>query len=74
MIKFSQFMLVYSDFFKNYNSTECKLKILVESNEQVKSIEKDLSSEGRILTFHSLISKPFQRPLKYHLILKEYNK
>ena len=29
MIRYSRFMLVYSDFFKNYNNTERKLKLLV---------------------------------------------
>ena len=34
MIRYSRFMLVYSDFFKNYQNTERKLKLLVQNNEE----------------------------------------
>lgn len=40
MIKYSQFMLVYSDFFKNYQTTEKKLKLLVDNNEIAQKIER----------------------------------
>lgn len=74
MIRYSKFMLVYSDFFKNYQATEKKLKLLRENHPEVQLIEKALAEPPRIETFENLISKPFQRPLKYHLILKEYFK
>ena len=34
MIRYSRFMLVYSDFFKNYQNTQRKLKLLVQNNEE----------------------------------------
>ena len=30
MLRYARFMLVYSDFFKNYQNTERKIKMLVE--------------------------------------------
>lgn len=72
MIQYSKFMLVYSQFFKNYENTERKLKLLAENNQQAKNIEKNIVEEPRRQTFSNLMSKPFQRPLKYHLILKDY--
>ena len=39
MIRYSKFMLVYSDFFKNKKKTEERLKLLLE-NQEVQQIEK----------------------------------
>jgi len=65
-------MLVYSDYFKNLASTQNKIKGLLGRSEKAREIEKKLSTETRIVTFEDMISKPFQRPLKYHLILRDY--
>lgn len=51
MIKFSQFFMIYSDFFKNLLKTQRTLKDLVEKNEKAKNIEKQLSTPHRIITF-----------------------
>jgi len=64
--------MIYSDFFKNYKETEEKLKILTSKSERAKRIEKNLSTAFKIVTIGDLISKPFQRPLKYHLLLRDY--
>lgn len=72
MIRFSKFLLVYSDFFKNFNETQKKLKQILAENGGARLIEKKLSYDNRIITFEDLMSKPFQRPLKYHLILRDY--
>ncbi len=72
MIRFSKFLLVYSDYFKNFNETQRRLKQLLAEDGGARIIEKKLSSETRIVTFEDLLSKPFQRPLKYHLILRDY--
>ena len=72
MIKYSRFLILYSDFFKNLNETMVKLKTIRTKSEKARVIEKHLSTPTRIITFDDLISKPFQRPLKYHLILRDY--
>jgi hypothetical protein len=72
MIRFSKFLLVYSDYFKNFNESQKKLKQILSENGGARLIEKKLSFENRIVTFEDLMSKPFQRPLKYHLILRDY--
>lgn len=72
MIRFSKFLLVYSDYFKNFNESQKKLKQILAENGGARLIEKKLSTENRIITFEDLMSKPFQRPLKYHLILRDY--
>lgn len=72
MTRFSKFLLVYADFFKNFNETQHKLKLLLQTKESVREIEKQLTVGPRIITFEDLMSKPFQRPLKYHLILRDY--
>lgn len=72
MIRFSKFLLVYSDYFKNFNESQRKLKQILAENGGARLIEKKLSTENRIVTFEDLMSKPFQRPLKYHLILRDY--
>jgi dynamin-binding protein len=71
MIKFARFLKIYSDYLKNLRATQSKVNSL-EENPIVKSIEKDLSTENKIITFSDLLVKPFQRPLKYHLILRDY--
>jgi hypothetical protein len=38
MIKYSRFLMIYSDFFKNYKDTEEKLKILMSKSERAKRI------------------------------------
>lgn len=40
MIRFSKFLLVYSDFFKNFNQTQAKLKELLIENQYVKKIQR----------------------------------
>jgi lipoate-protein ligase A len=72
MTRFSKFLLVYADFFKNFNETQHKLKLLLQTKESVREIERQLTVGPRIITFEDLMSKPFQRPLKYHLILRDY--
>jgi hypothetical protein len=72
MIKYSRFLILYSDFFKNLTETQNKLKALLAKHDKARRIEKALSTPSRIVTFDDLISKPFQRPLKYHLILRDY--
>lgn len=72
MIRFSKFLLVYSEFFKNFNESQRRLKELTTNNEKARDIEKALSTGVRITSFEDLMSKPFQRPLKYHLILRDY--
>ena len=46
--------------------------MLVEINEQAQEVEKNLSEEFRNENFLNLLSKPFHRALKYHLILRDY--
>ena len=72
MKKYSKFLLVYSDYFKNLNQTQNVLKNLVLSNPKAQEIQKALSEDNQVVTIQSLMSKPFQRPLKYHLILRDY--
>lgn len=72
MIKFSRFLMIYSDFFKNLVDTQSKLRDILAKNEKARQIEKNLSTANKIVTIENLISKPFQRPLKYHLILRDY--
>ena len=74
MKKYSKFLLVYSDYFKNLNHTQNVLKNLVRTNPKAKAIEQSLSSEedNLVITIENMMSKPFQRPLKYHLILRDY--
>ena len=43
MKKYSKFMLVYSDYFKNLNQTQNTLNNLVKSNPKAKEIEEKLS-------------------------------
>lgn len=51
MIKFSQFLMIYSDFFKNLIKTQQLLKDLLSRSEKAKAIEKQLSTPNRIITF-----------------------
>ena len=44
MKKYSKFLLVYSDYFKNLNHTQNVLKNLVKSNPKAKEIETNLSN------------------------------
>lgn len=38
MIRFSKFLLVYSDFFKNFNETQKKLKSILAENAEARKI------------------------------------
>jgi hypothetical protein len=44
MIRFSKFLLVYSDYFKNFNETQRRLKVLLAENGGARLIEKRLST------------------------------
>ena len=72
MKKYSKFMLVYSDYFKNLSHTQNVIKNLLKVNPKAQLIEAKLSTNDKIITIENMISKPFQRPLKYHLILRDY--
>lgn len=46
---------------------------LIDNYEEVRDIESAIMPAGsRRQTFENLYMKPFQRPLKYKLILKQY--
>lgn len=72
MAIFAKFLLVYSDYFKNLNETQRIMKELSIINPEVRELEKNLSTQNKIITIDDLLMKPFQRSLKYHLILKDY--
>ena len=48
------------------------MKAILVRSDKAKNIEKSLSTPNKIVTIDDLMSKPFQRPLKYHLILRDY--
>jgi hypothetical protein len=73
MILYSQFMLVYSEFFKGYYSTQRRLLWLLETQPEAILVQQALVEPPKVETFDNMLSKPFQRPLKYHLILKDYH-
>ncbi len=51
MIKFSRFLIIYSEFFKNLLETQGKLKRILETSETARQIEKKLSTPNKIVTF-----------------------
>ena len=46
---------------------------MLEERPEAKAIERDLSTEHKVVQISDLIIKPFQRPLKYQLLLKDYH-
>lgn len=72
MAKYSRFLIIYNEYLVNLAQTQSKIKRLLEEKPQAKLIQKELSTEHKIIHIADLIIKPFQRPLKYHLLLKDY--
>lgn len=44
MAKYSKFLLVYSNYFKNLNETQRKMKELSQINPEIRELEKSLST------------------------------
>ena len=50
MIKFSKFLMIYIDFFKNLPNTQQKLRTILMKSDKAKTIQRHLSTPNKIIT------------------------
>lgn len=74
MKTYVRFFLVYKDYFRNMDSAQARIRRLLQEEPRAREIEQSLAVWGKSATFEDLLSRPFQRPLKYHLIIRDYEK